>query len=137
MTSKLDRMKKDAHKRIVYNAMRTPDGTVLHSESRHDYVTHKDANGNEYMLDGGNDYIRSSAHGDEEYLTLYEDSNHVDIRDVVTWGTYGKGAVHPLKRVPICDLSDEHIAAILETQVHIRGKFMESVMKHEQLFRRN
>ena len=38
---------------LVRNAMRTPDGTIIRSRHRHDYVTHKDANGSEYMLDGG------------------------------------------------------------------------------------
>jgi hypothetical protein len=34
--------------RLVYNAIRTPDGTVLVSYSRHDYKTYTDANGHEY-----------------------------------------------------------------------------------------
>ena len=50
---------------ILSNRMRTPDGTILESKHRHDYVTHLDANGREYMLDGGLDYVRGSANGDE------------------------------------------------------------------------
>jgi len=122
---------------IINSSLRTPDGTIITSTHVHDYVTHKDANGNEYMLDGGNDYIRSSAWGDEEYLTLYEDSPHVDVREVVTWGTYGKGGDQPLKRVPIMDLSDEHIEAILRTQDHIKKSPMEAILKREQLYRRD
>ena len=55
--------------------MRTPDGTILESKHRHDYVTHLDANGKEYMLDGGLAYVRSSAYGDEEMLTVYDDNS--------------------------------------------------------------
>ena len=51
---------------ILNSRMRTPDGTILESKHRHDYVTHTDANGKEYMLDGGLDYVRCSANGDEE-----------------------------------------------------------------------
>ena len=39
--------------KILSNKMRTPDGTILESKHRHDYVTHTDANGKEYMLDSG------------------------------------------------------------------------------------
>jgi len=37
---------------ILSNRMKTPDETILESINRHDYVTHTDANGKEYMLDG-------------------------------------------------------------------------------------
>lgn len=36
---------------IISSRLQTPDGTVLHSKHRHDYVTHTDANGKEYMLE--------------------------------------------------------------------------------------
>ena len=38
--------------RLIYNAIRTPDGTVLESRHKHDYQEYQDANGLEYMVDG-------------------------------------------------------------------------------------
>ena len=53
--------------RIVSNRIRTPDGTILESMHRHDYVTYTDANGKEYMVDGGLDYLRRNVHDDAPY----------------------------------------------------------------------
>ena len=76
--------------KILSSRMRTPDGTILESKNRHDYVTHTDANGKEYMLDGGCEYVRCSANGDEEMLTVTSGDSHEVIRETVKWGTYGK-----------------------------------------------
>ena len=73
----LQREKEKKEKLAILNSrMRTPDGTILESIHRHDYVTHTDANGKEYMLDGGCDYVRCSANGDEEMLTVTSDDSH-------------------------------------------------------------
>ena len=73
--------------RIVSNRIRTPDGTILESMHRHDYVTYLDANGKEYMVDGGLDYLRRNVHDDAPYeeLSVYDDALHVEIRNVFKW----------------------------------------------------
>ena len=107
--------------RIVSNRIRTPDGTILESMHRHDYVTYVDANGKEYMVDGGLDYLRRNVHDDAPYeeLSVYDDALHVEIRNVFKWGTRGKDGKQPLTYVPLKDLTTEHIEAILDTQTHI------------------
>lgn len=57
-------------KEIVYSGMLTPDGVLLESLYRHDYQCHMYEN-KTYVLDGGNDYVRASFHGDERFITLY------------------------------------------------------------------
>ena len=107
--------------RIVSNRIRTPDGTILESMHRHDYRIYVDANGKEYMVDGGLDYLRRNVHDDAPYeeLSVYDDALHVEIRNVFKWGTRGKDGKQPLTYVPLKDLTTEHIEAILDTQSHI------------------
>ena len=107
--------------RIVSNRIRTPDGTILESRHRHDYVTYVDKNGKEYMVDGGLEYLRRNVHDDAPYeeLSVYDDAPYALIREVFKWGTRGKGGRQPLTFVPLKDLTTEHIEAILETQIHI------------------
>lgn len=123
-------------KQIIHNSIMTPDGTILVSRSVHDYVQHTDANGKTYMTDGGNSYIHRSAHGDETPLDLYEGDPHDEIREVFTWGTYGKMGDQPLKFKALKDLSDAHIEAILETQSHI-PQYMRNLFIEEQVYRIN
>ena len=104
--------------RIVANRIRTPDGTILESKHRHDYVTYVDKNGKEYMVDGGTDYLRRNVYEDAPYeeLSVYADAPHTVIREVFKWGTRGKDGKQPLKFVVLKDMTTEHIEAILETQ---------------------
>lgn len=119
---------------ILSSRMQTPDGTILESKHRHDYVTHTDANGKEYMLDGGCDYVRCSANGDEEMLTATSDDSHEVIREVVKWGTYGKNGDETLVRVKIADMSTQHLQACLDTQKTMRPA-LRKVMQDEVKYR--
>jgi len=104
----------DTNYSMIRNAMRTPDGTLLQSRHRHDYVTHTDANGKEYMLDGGLSYIRSSVNGDEEWLTVTLADSHEQIREACEWGTYGINGDQPLSYIALCDMTTAHIEAVLK-----------------------
>jgi hypothetical protein len=122
-------------KLLVVNALVTPDGTRLESRSCYDFKQYVDANGNTYMVDGGLDYERRTAHGDEVDASLYlhEDDFEV-IRDQVTWGTYGKNGDQPLQRVPVSELSDALIEAVLKPKsLHrVHSNFREVLMVERQ-----
>lgn len=99
---------------IVYNAIQTPDGTVISSRYRHQYVTHIDKNGKEYMVDGGLDYLKRSSHSDQIELSLNDKDDFMKVRERFTWGTYGVNGDQPLKYVLLCDLSIDHIDKIID-----------------------
>ena len=120
---------------IVSSKLQTPDGTVIHSRHRHDYVTHTDANGKEYMLDGGCEYIRCSANGDEKLLTVYTDDDHEVIRESAAWGTYGEDGCQSFKYVTVSQMSTEHLQACLDTQKKTMRPAIYKVMQNELEYR--
>lgn len=103
---------------IVANRIKTPDGTILESMHRHDYVVYMDANGKEYMVDGGLSYLRRNIHDDAPYtdMTVYNTDSHDTIRESFKWGTRGIDGKSPLKWVVLKDLTTDHIHAIIDTQ---------------------
>jgi len=118
---------------IIRNALQTPDGTIIESRSVHDYQTHVDANGCEYMVDGGLSYIRRSANGDEIDLTVTLDDPHDIVREALTWGTYGPNGDEPLTYVKLCDMETDHIKACIKNVPGMYPQFrtaMENELKH-------
>lgn len=106
--------------RIIYNAIRTPDGTVLESLHRHDYKEYTDKNGLEYMVDGGREYLRRNVHDAApfEELSVYDTDPIEKIREVFHWGTYGKKGDEPKKIVGLNTMSNAHIEAIIEDGIY-------------------
>ena len=101
-------------RKLIKNSIRTPDGTILHSKHIHDYIYHKDKNGEIYMNDGGTSYIRRSINNEPyEDLSVYSDDPFEIVRNSVVWGTYGKNGNEPLKYKTISELSSSHINNIL------------------------
>ena len=102
---------------VVYNAIKTPDGTVLISRHRHDYATHVDSIGKEaYMTDGGTGgYVRRSVNIiPAEDLTIYADDDFELVRTVAVRGSRGVDGNEPLHWIKICDMTDEHLQAVLD-----------------------
>lgn len=102
-------------KRIVLNRIKTPDGTILTSYNRHDYNTHVDKNGEEYMVDGGNNYLRRNINI-EPYIemSVYSDAPFTVLREVICRGGRGPKGDQPLTWVPLCNMSDSWVKACID-----------------------
>jgi hypothetical protein len=108
-------------KQLIYNAIKTPDGTILVSYHRHDYKTHLDANGEEYIIDGGTDYIRTSVNKEPaEDLSLYDDAPFEVIREHIYRGGRGKNGDEALKYVKLSEVDDEWLGAIIDYEEQYR-----------------
>lgn len=112
-------------------------GDTLVSKHRHDYVCCTCGN---LSIDGGNSYQRISY----KDLTAIEDNsvywngnNFKEVREVFTWRTYGKNSEYKEpKYIKLKDMQKDHIEAILSTQWHITGTFVEKLFKLELEYRK-
>lgn len=127
---------KDFMYQILYNAIMTPDGTVLQSKSVHDFVSHKDEVSEEtYFVDGGFNYLKRSVNKiPATELSLTTDDPHEVIRQRFTWGTYGVDGKQQKKYVKLKDLTDKHISNILRTQKQL-PEFMQDIFRIELCYR--
>ena len=108
-------------KQLIYNAIKTPDGTVLVSYHRHDYKTHVDANGDEYMIDGGLEYIRTSLNKiPAESLAVYDDEPFTKIREFMHRGGGGTDGKQPLEYVKLSEMNDDWIKAVIKYEEELR-----------------
>lgn len=118
---------------LVYNAIQTPDGTVLESTHRHDYKEHVDStNDCLYFVDGGLDYIRVCGAKSKD-LTISTD-DHMIARKYLKWGSRGKNGDEPLRYAPVCELTTNHIYNILKTQKNVL-KQIHLCLTYELLYR--
>lgn len=105
----------DSDPHILLNRIITPDGTELVSRHRHDYVSHTDANGFVYTVDGGVSYLGRGWQQDAppaKEASLTTEDDFMVCRQEVKWGTYGKDGDQPLRYVPIAEMETDHILAI-------------------------
>lgn len=111
-------------RKIIINQIRTPDGTVLISRHRHDYVTYTDKNGLEYMVDGGTDYLRRNVHKEAPYteISIFEgdDVDFEYFRTVFCRGGRGKDGTEPLKWVPLAEMSNSWVEAVISYEEELR-----------------
>lgn len=95
-------------RKLLLNRWQTPDGTVLTSYYTHDYVQHTDKNGDDYFVDGGNEYIRISDNKEKmKDMCVYTDSPFAEIRTSIRRGTFDKDG-HRIW-IPICRMNSPHL----------------------------
>jgi hypothetical protein len=99
----------------LYNAIKTPDGTVLVSRYTHDFVCHEDVvTGTRYCLDGGTGWYRRILPGGPYLdLAVYSSDPFEKIREVLERGNRGKDGDQPLEWVKLKDMSDEWLKALI------------------------
>lgn len=104
--------------KYLLNRIQTPDGTVLTSRHRHNFVEYTDKNGQYYANDGGRDYLRRLADKpDYKDLSVKDDGKFETRRQYLEWGqNFDKNNKRLLKTkfISIKDLATDHIFAILK-----------------------
>ena len=116
---------------IVLNSIQTPDGTIIISRNTYDFVRHLDANGCEYFVDGGNQYLRRGGNDDYTEMSVTMGSRRLeDLVTIACWGTRGVDGKSPLSYMPIADMSTDHLKAVLGLTYAIQAP-LEFLMKWE------
>ena len=103
-------------KKLIASMIQTPDGTILRSLHRHDYVLYHDIVSDEdYFIDGGTDYQRMSINKvPAKDLSVYDDAPFEEIRKYLLRGTFtDDGEFSKRIYVPLYKLSDDHIESII------------------------
>lgn len=110
---------------LIANRWQCPDGKILQSMHRYDFVTHEDTvTGETCFVDGGIfGVIRTS--GNLKDISIYSDYPHELQRKYFFWGTRGKDGKQPLTWVAVKDMTTEHIEAVIETQDRIAPEIKE------------
>jgi len=120
---------------LILNRIQTPDGTILTSEHLNDCKLYTDLNGEIYMADGGTAYLRRyTTKVPYKEMSLYDDEPFEVIRIHIKWGSRGKEGNQPVQFVALKYLEDEHIQAILDTQMHISQR-LKSYLISEKTYR--
>ena len=80
------------------------------------------------MVDGGLEYLRRSYNEDFpcEELSVYLEDGHDVVREVATWGSYGKNGDEPLKYTLIKDMTEEHIQNCLNNCYRMHPHYREA-----------
>lgn len=123
----------------LYNAIKTPDGTIIESKHRHDFVCHKDKNGLTYCVDGGHDYAkRVFSNMNYEDLSIKDDGKFETRREYLKWGNNYDIDMNLLPETiwkPIKDLNTQHIEAILSGN-YTQNEIYLDTFKKELKFRK-
>ena len=129
-------------KQLLVSRIQTPDGTILTSRHVHDFVTHKDKNGLEYMLDGGTDYQRYYINEEAPHIniSIYTDSPFELIREHYCRGTYGKEGNEAFRWIPLSKMTNEHLENCIIHNYENTGKIFSlpnSYYMQELIYRRD
>lgn len=102
-------------KQLVYNSITCDEcNETIVSYHRHDYKTCSCPN--EAMVDGGTEYLRYGAKNMSKIkqFAVYTDDDFEIVRKYATRGGRGKDGDQPLTWIPICNMDDDYLEAVLD-----------------------
>jgi hypothetical protein len=102
-------------RQIVFNSVTCLDcNETIVSYHRHDYKTC--SCDNRAMVDGGTAYLRYGAKDMNKIkiFAVYADDPFEIVRKYASRGSRGVNGDQPLKWIPLCDMKDEHLEAVLD-----------------------
>lgn len=103
------------HKQIVYNSVTCQEcNETIVSYHRHDYKTCSCPNS--AMVDGGTAYLRYGAKDMSKIkiFAVYADDDFETVRKYATRGGRGIDGKQPLQFVPLCEMNDDWLEAVLD-----------------------
>lgn len=126
-------------RKLLHNSIMCPDGTILVSVHRHDFVQHKQDDGRKYSVDGGLAY-QHTGFSDTDYtdLSVYSDSPHEDIRNCFTWTRRFDEDMNLLpspERVLLKDITESHLKALVKYTEESYPDYINEVFKNETKWR--
>lgn len=102
-------------KQLVYNSVTCLEcNETIVSYHRHDYKTCNCPNS--ATVDGGTDYLRYGAMDMKKIkvFAVYTDDPFETVRQYTTRGSRGADGRQPLKWIPLCEMEDGHLQAVLD-----------------------
>ena len=122
----------------LYNAIKTPDGTVLWCQTNHDYKSYKDSvSGETYMVDGTGYGTRRSVNTvAPEDLSIWTSDPFEKVRTAKFWASYGKDGKGERVMLSLQEMEKDHIEAILKTQSQLKGTERETLFVQELEYRK-
>jgi hypothetical protein len=132
--NKLNKLSKPNKLQLVANRVQClVCNAVIESRTRHDFVTCPCGS---TSVDGGTDYQRVLGNNWKD-LSITTDDLFEAQRELFTWKTYGKTGMEEPEIIPLKDLTTGHIRNIVDTQMHIKGTWVEELMKKELEYRKS
>jgi hypothetical protein len=111
----MDLNEQSTREQLVYNSVECLEcGEMLVSYHVHDYKTCSCPN--QAMVDGGTAYLRYGAMNMNKIkgFAVYDDDPFETVRKYATRGSRGKDGKQPLTWVPLCDMDDDYLEAVLD-----------------------
>jgi len=121
--------------KIIAQRIRTPDNTILQSNSIHDYRSHVDTvTGENYIVNGGTSYLYIRTNIIEaEDLSVYDTDHFALQRDAFCWGLRLDPSF-PVVWRSLRNIDTDRINNILATQTHMED-WVQAMFTQELAFR--